>query len=202
MSNIEAFFLIALVMASVFLAAVLAKDKGIIPITGMVESGTATTSVILSEETSIKVTGSIDFGSGRVDADASNATLDSDAGTVVGGTWNASLLPKYIQVENDGTVNISVNISAEGNKNAHGFIGGTNPEFQLKGNETEEDACPTLAEEWTDVPNSTETKFNICGSLDFAQISDSFNVSARLVIPNDAASGERNVTLTFSASKV
>jgi len=200
MGKIEAFFFLALIIAAASLAVVIAKEHEIISITGLASSGTAITSVNLSEEISIKTTGSIDFGNGRVNSDALNANLDSDAGTVVGGTWAAT--QGYIMVENDGTVNISINLSAEGDKNAEGFIGGTSPEFQMKAIETEADACLALQTAYTDIPNSTETPINICDNLNFAQNKDEFNVSAKLVIPNDAVAGQRNVTLTFSASKV
>ena len=201
MIKIESFFLAALAIAVFSLAVVLIDSSGINLITGLASSGTATTSVNLVEISSIKTTGTVDFGIGRVNSTAVNATLDSDAGTVNGGTWNASLLPQYINVENDGTVNISVNLSADGDNNAKGLIGGTSPLFQIKGKETEAGSCITLQTAYTNVPNSTETPYPICDLLKYWNNADEFNVSAKLVVPNDAAPGQRNTTLTFSASK-
>jgi len=199
MTRIERVFLIALAVAAITLVAAVVNENGIRAITGFASSGTATTSVNLLEISSIKTTGSIDFGSGRVDANASNATLDSDAGTVTGGSWTP--ITQYITVENDGTVNISVNVSADGNNNANGLIGGTNPLFQIKGVATEPDSCTTLQAGYTNVPNSTETPLALCDLLRYWNSADEFNISSKLSIPNDAAPGQRNVTLTFSASK-
>ncbi len=168
-------------------------------------SGAGTTAPVTfnaTSETTITVTGSIDWGNGRVNSDAPNATLDSNAGTVTGGSWGA--IEDYILVRNDGTVNITVNLSADGDNNAAGLIGGTNPEFQIKGNITESSACAgTLVQTWTDMPNSTETPINICDLLNHGpNTNDEFNVSARIVVPSDAEVGARNATLTFSATCV
>ncbi len=198
----ESVLLAALVITVILATLSFVQEKGIVDITGLASSGTATTSVNLTEEVSIAVTGSIDWGSGRVDSDTANATLDSNAGTVTGGSW--SPVQSYIKVENDGTVNISINVSADGDNNAAGFIGGTNPEFKMIGNVTETGACAgTLVQTFTNIPNSTETPLTICDLLRYGpQDQDEFNVSMKLLIPSDAVSGERNATLTFSASKV
>jgi hypothetical protein len=210
MNKVEAFFLVSLIIAVILLSGVLLKDKGLVSITGL-GSTTATASVNLSEESSIIVSGSIDFGTGRVNRTQVNATLDSAAGTFVGAelgnanpsnnNWvDPSKWSRYIAVENDGTVNVSVNITAD--KKASQFMGGTGPEFQLKGIATEAGSCATLNTTYTNVPNSTETPYAICNVLNFAQSNDTFNVSARLVVPSDAISGQKNTTITFSASKV
>ena len=89
----------------------------------------STVSFNITEEVSIIVNQSVDFGSGRVSPNASFAVLDSDAGTVVNGTWTPVNQSFYI--ENDGTVNISINYTA--NKNADQFLGGTGPSFMIKG---------------------------------------------------------------------
>jgi hypothetical protein len=179
-------------------------------------SGKGTTGPVsfnASSEASILVTNSIDFGTGRVNRTQVNATLDSAAGTFAGaelGTANigdnnwvtTSLWSRYIAVENDGTVNVSVNVTANANNNAAGLIGGTGPEFQLKGIATEAESCVTLSTTYTNVPNSTETPYPICNKLYYGFYNDTFNVSARIVIPSDAKAGPRNATLTFSASQV
>lgn len=183
-------------------------------ITGFASFDTAMASVNLSEESSIKTGGNINFGSGRVNTSASSATLDTydlnNTGADIATSqnmsqpnWiNTSSWTRYISIENDGTVNISITAKAEGNKNAAGFIGGSSPEFKIRGISTESSACPTLNTTYQNVPNSTETPITICNSLNFALLTDSFNVSTRLVVPNDAIAGQRNVTLTFSCSQV
>ena len=192
---------ILLIVVATSLVVSLSYERGLFGLTGYASSGTAITSVNLTQEISIAVTGNIDFGTGRVNADAPNATLDSNAGTVTGGSWTP--IEDYINIENDGTVNITLNVTAEEDNNAAGLIGGTSPEFKIKGNITESGACAgTLVQTWTSMPNSTESPINICNLLNFAQSSDEFNVSVKLSIPNDAEAGSRNATLTFSASCV
>ena len=173
---------------------------GIVYMTGKGTSGAGPVTFNATSEVSIKVTGSIDWGNGRVNSTATSATLDSNAGTVVGGTWSA--ITKYIVIENDGTVNISVNLSADGSNNAAGLVGGTSPTFQMKAIETESGACAgTLGTTYTDVPSSAEIPFNICDLLQYGLTVDQFNVSAKLVIPSDAPAGARNATITFSATQ-
>jgi len=185
----------------VSLVGILSIGKGgVVYITGKGTSGQGPVSFNATTEVSIKVTGSIDFGNGRVNATANNATLDSYDGTDIGGTWTFSA--QSIKVENDGTVNVSVNLSADGNNNANGLIGGTSPLFQMKGFVTESGACVTLQTTYANVPNSTQTPLAICDLLQYVNSADEFNVSAKLVIPSDAPAGARNATITFSASQV
>src|SRR3989338_684602 len=159
---------------------------GVTYLTGRAGSGTGPVSVNLTSEVSILVTGSVDFGSGRVNATATSAILDSDAGTIINGTWTP--VTKYIKIENDGTVNISVNVTANANNNAAGLIGGTSPSFQIKGVATEASSCVTLTTSYTNVPNSTETPLALCDKLNFGSATDTFNVSAKVVVPSDASS--------------
>ena len=180
-------------------------QNGLISITGFASTANATATVNLSEEVSIKTSGSIDFGEGRVYSNATFSFLDSSisgSDSVVNGSWNYSLMPKYIQIENDGTVNISISVNADGNKNAAGLIGGTSPLFQVKGVETESGSCNALNTTYRNVPNSTETPLLICDSLGLVRDSDSFNVSIKFKIPENAVPGNRTALLTFTATKV
>ncbi len=123
----------------------------------------------------------------------------SVAGGLVNGTWFP--YKDYFFLENDGTVNVSINFTAD--KNAGQFIGGTSPVFAIKGVVTESDACPSLVTSYTDVPNSTETPQNLCPLLKFGpQTSDEFSIATKLVVPSDIQAGGRTATITFAASKV
>jgi hypothetical protein len=141
-------------------------------------------------------------------------TYDLEAGPYLNETWifnysesgglaNGSWFPykDYFFVENDGTVNISINFTAD--KKASQFIGGTNPLFQIKGMEEESGACPDLVTSWTNVPNSTDTPANLCPVLKYApQESDRFRVPVKLNVPSDVNAGAHNATITFTATKV
>ena len=126
-----------------------------------------------------------------------NAT-DMDAGTSANGTWYFE--KGFFNIENDGTVNINVNYTAD--KNAEVFIGGTNPSFKIKGVVGESNACPDLNITYAEVPNSTETPKVLCPMLKFGNVADTFMVPVRLVVPSDAPAGDRSATITFSAVKV
>ena len=119
----------------------------------------------------------------------------SEADGMINGTWFP--YKDYFVVENDGTVNVTVNFTAD--KNAAQFIGGTNPEFQIKGIVNESGACPSLVTTYTEISGSK----NICPLLKFGpQDSDAFWVSTRLVIPSNIYSGERTATITFTGRAV
>ena len=126
-----------------------------------------------------------------------NATEeDFNPDASINGTWYFQR--GFIKVENDGTVNISVNYTA--NKAAGQFIGGTNPSFMLKGVVDEENSCPDLNTDYSEISNST-TK-NICPLLQYAQDRDRFKLPIKLVVPGDSPSGKRNSTITFTAVQV
>ncbi len=153
-------------------------------------------SINLTSEVSIMVKYNIAYGEGRVNPDKPSAVLDSSLTNATNGTWTYG--PQYMYVENDGTVNISVNITSS--KNASAFIGGTNPELKVKGIVTEADSCKgtfkiTPFEIFT-------TSESICSLFQFGTSFDSFNVSTRLLIPSDAPVGHKESVLTFTAKKV
>lgn len=162
------------------------------PITGRGVSDSGNVSIELSSETAIRVYYHINFGNGRVNATADSAILDSATGSVKNGTWSFS--SQFLRVENDGTVNISVNVTSD--KNVGSFIGGTNPTFKIKGVATEAGACGDLNTTYFDISNTNKT---ICPLLTFGTSVNEFNVSARLEIPSDASSTVKTSTLTFTA---
>ena len=118
-----------------------------------------------------------------------------------GGWANGSWFPykDYFFIENDGTVNVSVNYTA--NQNAASFIGGTGPSFQLKGVVDEVGSCAGLNISWADIPSSGYK--NLCPLLLYAPpTADAISASIKLVVPADVLSGARTATITFSGTKV
>ncbi|MBW3023150.1 hypothetical protein KY308_03535 [Candidatus Woesearchaeota archaeon] len=134
---------------------------------------------------------------GGVGSYVGNVTSEYNASVtegVVNGTW--VFYKQYFEIENDGTVNISVNFSSD--KDAGSFLGGTSPQFQIKGKVKETGACPSLVTDYTEM---LATPQNICPILRFGQSKDMFRAPIQLRIPNDAPSGEKNATITFTAAK-
>jgi hypothetical protein len=159
-------------------------------------SNSGNVSINLTEEVSILVKYNIAYGEGLVDSDKSSAMLDSSSTNAVNGTWTYT--PQYLYIENDGTVNISVNVTSS--KNAASFLGGTSSEFKARGIGTESGACAgTLQTTPFEISTASQS---ICSLLKFGLFSDSFNVSTRLLIPSDAPSGYKESVLTFTATKV
>jgi len=112
----------------------------------------------------------------------------------INGTWKFG--PQYFYIENDGTVNETINVSAD--KTASTFIGGTSPQFQIKGIATETGACAgTLSTSYFELSTTQQT---ICSLLQFGQSADQFKASIKLKIPSDAPVGTKTATITFSAS--
>lgn len=162
-------------------------------ITGWGVSDTGNVSIELSSEIAIRVFYHINFGSGRVNATADSAILDSYTGTTSNGTWSFS--PQFLRVENDGTVNITVDVLSD--KDASAYIGGTNPLYQVKGVVTELDSCPSLNTTYFSISTTNQT---ICPLLRFAGNTNEFNVSVNLEIPSDAVARKITSTLTFSVA--
>lgn len=134
------------------------------------------------------------------DSEYGNITVSGGGGPgggCINGTW--SFASGFIYVENDGTVNISVNVTSD--KNADQFIGGTSPSYMIKGVVGESGACSSLVTTYTEVSNSTETPLAICPLLKFQNDADMFKVPAILIVPSDVATGQHNSTLTFSATQ-
>jgi hypothetical protein len=153
-------------------------------------------SVNLTSELSILVSHNINFGNGRVAAGNPNATLESSGIAAVGGSW--ATITQYITVENDGTVNASVNVSADSGVDT--WLGGSIGinDMQIKGHATEGSSCTTLATTYQkiDVANAD---VNLCPLLKYGKTSDEFNTSVKLVVPSDATMGLKKVQLTYSA---
>jgi len=105
-------------------------------------------------------------------------------------------------IENQGNVAVLLNVSA--NKDANGFIGGTQnggPLFRYWVEDNETGSCGT--------PQSTETDMTtgsseVCGGtgLDFEGVSDSINCYIHIYVPSDASPGEKTAILTFTSTAV
>ena len=168
-------------------------------------AGAATTGigvVNLSVETSldIMVTGNINFGAGHVNAGSPVASMNSSLTSTANGTWAWNT--QFIKVNSTGTVNISLNVSA--NATAATFIGGLSPVAQIWPNQTScgSDAHTTCASAPLPINGSQQV---FCSKLVFPGYStgacNSVNVSAFVAVPSNAVVGEKNVQLTFTSSQ-
>ena len=87
----------------------------------------------------------IDWGSGRVDTGADNATLDTSKNSsdtkVLNGNWSGSFGNRTngLILENIGNINATLYIKT--GKNATQFIGGNNPAYQYNITNNETSSC-------------------------------------------------------------
>jgi hypothetical protein len=145
----------------------------------------------------------VTFGSGVVENNCSNATLATndtsiDPTNCWTGTYPYNSTSNVFEIENDGSLNATVDINGT---NASTFIGGgniTSPEFQFYSAEAESGACTAnLTTTWTDVNSTLQT---LCDDLLFANANDQLYTHLRVVIPEDAFIGTHNATVEFIAS--
>ena len=148
---------------------------------------------------------SVTFGSGIVESACENATLATndttqDPTNCWTGTYPYNDTNNTFEIENDGTVNATVDVNGT---NASAFLGGGNgttpdPEFQFYGADSEGGSCAdNLTTTWTDINVTQQT---LCDNLRFGGANDQIYTHIRVVIPEDALIGTRNATVEFTAS--
>jgi|SRR3989344_4362356 len=170
---------------------------------------TSTGIVNLTVESSAAInftTNNISFGSGRVTAGATNASLvtGTSSSTITNGNW--STLPASFVLENIGNVNVSINLTT--GKTAATFIGGSNPLYQFNVTDKSPGSCLNYTgtgadaniNTTRDAPGSTTTL--ICGTFPFSDTQDEIRIGLRLVIPSDSQTGALGDIITVSTIPV
>ena len=141
----------------------------------------------------------LDWGQGSVDENSDYAWLVSN-GTVVGGT-SFDTVTQGLKVQNDGNINLTVNLSA-GNYNAT-FIGGNEPVYKWKVSNNESDSCAagTIGVSgFTNVPNAAQSR--ACTNLSSIDTRDSLNVDIELHVPEDATAEAKGSIITAEGTAV
>ncbi|HVY01815.1 MAG TPA: hypothetical protein VHA12_03565 [Candidatus Nanoarchaeia archaeon] len=161
-------------------------------------------------------TDSINFGAGRLDIGATNATLVTIP-TInnSGGNWT-NVTSGFI-LENIGNLNVSIYLMT--GKTAATFLGGTNPQYQYNvtpvadnGNAlaSPQTSCMNLTagflSVWHDV-NNTQLGSNrdqegtyVCSNFSYQDTNtDTLRIDLRLVVPSDSFTGALGDIMTASA---
>ena len=146
----------------------------------------------------------INWGAGSITTGQNNASLlVTDGGaTVTRGNWSTTGM-KPLAIENIGTVNVTLQISAD--KNATGLLSGSagNRRYQINVSSTDAGACNGGAVNnvsiWVD-PNLTSPGDNYCTQLGFLDTQDQVNISLILAVPYDGNTGTLSSTITATAS--
>jgi hypothetical protein len=141
---------------------------------------------------------SVSWGSGYVTSEEDYAILDSEAGTVVGGSWTPT--SNFFVLENIGEDNVTLNLKSS--INADNFIGGTNPSFEWKVVDLVSSCVNISNTEFTDV-NTTSEGARICDVFYNDDLIDEVRVYFRLTIPSNAIKREvQSATITAIISAI
>jgi len=149
----------------------------------------------------------IDWGSGRVDAGANNATLDTSRTTpatkMLNGNWTGGYTNKTkgLVLENIGNVNATIYIKTA--NNATTFLGGTNPLYQFNVSNNETGSCVNATgfalSAYLDVNYTAGDGTKICEPLKYLPTSNQIRIHVLLRVPTDSKTGTLNDTITATA---
>lgn len=156
------------------------------------------------------------FGTGRVNTTGGNqaCVLDSRGTNELSKCVNFTTVNGGFQIENNGDVNVSVQLYFS--NNASGFIGGDDTigkyRYNVSQNETNScrnstggtgcvsgENCTIAPVSWSEV-NTTSLGTTICPKLLTSDLTDSLLVDINITIPYDAPAGSKLSTLTATAT--
>ncbi len=153
-------------------------------------------------------TDNINFGAGKVDLGADNATLVTTGANNTGGNWTN--VTQGFVLENIGNVNASIYLMT--GKTAATFLGGTNPQYQYNLTNKEAISCvnasgflPSELGLWRDVNNTFlgsnrgQEGTYICSNFSFQDALDEIRIDLKLVVPSDSFTGSLGDIMTASA---
>jgi hypothetical protein len=172
--------------------------------TGFVTStGTANLTVITSAAINF-TTNNINWGAGRVNLGATNATLITIPQiNNSGGNWT-NVTSGFV-IENIGNVNVTLWLKT--GKTAATFIGGTNPQYQFNVTNIEAKSCTNRSafnlNVFYDV-NTTDTGVGaegtwVCSNFSYVDSLDEVRIDLKVVVPSDSLTGALGDIMTASA---
>ncbi len=155
--------------------------------------------VTISNWTNLNVTAvDCDFGSGAVNASYTYAILASNS-TIT--NWNGTGETTNMSIQNDGNVNITVNVSS--GKNTSTFLGGgTRQAYKIFAGNKDGVACtgiPTAAL-YPGIEINTSGNAQICSNLSPLDTADEMWVGCYLEIADNTPPGSKTDTWTFTAA--
>ncbi len=170
---------------------------------------TGTASVEITGAAGITLTDeTIDFGAGYVWANASLAILDSSDSSVVNGSWTG--VTDAMTITNSGTRPINVTVVMD-SADAEAFLCGTGDcpntataKVEVKAADNESNSCLSdLQDTYATLADASgKNTVILCSNLAYADSNDAIDMSMRLTIPYDAASGAKQETLTFTGTAI
>lgn len=175
-------------------------------ISGFALSAQGTVSFSVNESVSISLTdNTVNFGECVLNNSGLITYMSNETnGTTISGFYCDGLSsgPDYMVLENDGNVNVLVNLSS--NVSGVNFIGSPTNRgaFWFMATENETGSCTgTLANSWTNISAADPTTYSVCTNLTNVDTNDALNVWFRLDLPDDTTVGTKSAQITFSAVK-
>lgn len=171
-------------------------------LTGFALTDTGIINVTIETAASINFTVDIlQLGSGVV-TPGQTATVSSDQGTSPNAFWSGAAEEGQLLLENNGNSNVTIDLKATtANDAAAIFIGGTSPSFKLRVTNNETGSCVSIAN-FTNFDEVTTSDQEACSNLQWDDGKDLINIDAELTIPNDATPGNRQATITATATGI
>ncbi len=184
-------------------------DRGL-SITGRAATGQGTARVNITSSLSIlMLTNSVDFGDGRINASVTNcasngvniSTLRPDFN--IDNCWcnvsgYALGMPAPFHIENDGTVNVSIQVIGASNVTFFnsGAIDSSNQNYVWAMNSSAANCNLNAQTAWTQFDASA----NLCDDLNWSDESDDLYMDVLLAFDGNTPTGVKTDTITFTAS--
>jgi hypothetical protein len=135
----------------------------------------------------------IDFGEGLVNT-SSGALLDTEAGTVVNGTWTP--VSASLELENIGNENVSLGFKS--GEVAADFIGYPTATFKYKIEDLEAGSCEGNSKtSWTEFTTEDVTG---CTNFPTDEDYDEVTLHIQLYIPSETTQGTKTATITATGT--
>lgn len=177
-------------------AIVLSAIMPLVVATTDADSGTVTFDIDETVDISF-TTSNLDWGAGSVNSGEASATLDSNASTVTGGSWNVT--GGELILENIGTEDVSLTLNSS--VNASTLIDGSSSSFQWLVTDIGAGSCVNnTMTSFTEIDTSITT---VCDAFYATAAKDDLKIDFKLVIPSDTLlEGARSATITAIATEI
>ncbi len=149
----------------------------------------------------------IDWGNGRVDPGANNATLDTSKTTpetkMLNGNWTGGYTNRTngLVLENIGNINATLYLKTA--NNATTFLGGSEPLYQFNISNNETGSCINATgfdlNTYLDVNYTAGDGTKVCDIFGYNPASNQIRIHVLLRVPTDSKTGTLNDTITATA---
>jgi hypothetical protein len=161
---------------------------------------TGEANLTIQEQASISfLVSQVNWGSGALIEGETDGLLNSEGGQE--NVTDFTNITEGLVIQNDGNVNVSLNISSS--DNASTFIGGTNPDFEWKASNNETGSCVGGIQSgltaYTNVPATLNQHVLVCNDLLYNNLNDTIRLDLQVRFTADAL-GTKGVLITATGT--